>query len=109
MPDKPSSNEEEYFQRLEAEKLERLRREAAARKSAEEREARKKLHWMKCPKCGGDLAEERYHGVAVDRCGDCKGIWFDAGEAESLLEKELSSVQGFFSDLFKGFGTKTKQ
>lgn len=109
MPDKPSKSEEEYFQKLEAEKLAKMRKESAEKKAVADREARQQLHHMKCPKCGADLVEERYHGIAVDRCTECKGIWFDAGEAESLLERELSTVQGFFSDLFKGFGSRTKQ
>jgi ribosomal protein L37AE/L43A len=109
MPEKPTKSEEEYFAKLEAEKLEKRRKEAAERKAAEEREARKKLHYMHCPKCGADLKEERYQGIAIDRCTECKGIWFDAGEAESLLEKELNAVQGFFSDLFRGFGSKSRQ
>jgi Zn-finger nucleic acid-binding protein len=29
-------------------------------------------------------------GVTVDRCTDCKGIWFDVGEAELLKEKWMS-------------------
>ena len=109
MPEKPSSNEEEYFKKLEAEKLEQRRKEAAERKAAEDREARRRLHQMKCPKCGADLKEERYQGIAIDRCTECRGIWFDSGEAESLLEKELNAVSGFFSDLFKGLGSKSKQ
>ena len=29
-------------------------------------------------------------GVTVDRCSDCKGIWFDVGEAETLKDKWMS-------------------
>jgi len=29
-------------------------------------------------------------GVTVDVCSKCQGIWFDAGEAESLKEKWMS-------------------
>jgi Zn-finger nucleic acid-binding protein len=44
----------------------------------------------------------------VDRCTACGGVWFDAGEAESLLDKEPGALQGFFGDLVKGFGGSTK-
>jgi hypothetical protein len=110
MPDKPSSNEEEYFHKQEQEKLEKLKREGATRRAAEEKEARKALHQMKCPKCGGDLHEQAFHGVSVDRCGECGGVWFDAGEVESLVEKEAGGLQGFFGDLIKSLphGKKKK-
>ena len=107
MPDKPSSNEEEYFHKLEREKLEKRKQEAAARRAEEEMHERQKLHHMHCPKCGHDLVEERYHGVQVDRCGNCKGIWFDAGEAESLLDKEPGALQSFFGDLIGGGKKRT--
>lgn len=106
MPIKPSQGEEEHFAKLEAERLAQRRKEAAERKAVEEREALKKLHHMHCPKCGAQLKEERYHGIHVDRCSECHGVWFDAGEAESLLERELNVVQNFFGDLLKGFRSK---
>ena len=104
MPDKPSSNESEYFHKLEREKLDKRRQAAAARKAAEDRDARRRLHHMHCPRCGADLAEETYHGVKVDRCTECRGVWFDAGEVESLVDKDGGAIQHFFGDLFKGFG-----
>jgi uncharacterized protein len=104
MTQKPSENEEQYARRHEQELLAKRRREADARRAAEETARRKALHFMRCPKCGESLQEERYHGIEVDRCTGCRGIWFDAGEAESLLDRESSAIQSFFGDLLKGFG-----
>ena len=84
MTDKPSQNEEEYFAKRDAEIL-KARREATARAQAD---AQRKSHLMKCPKCGADLHTESYHGVQVDRCKECLGIWLDAGEAETMLKHE---------------------
>lgn len=109
MTQKPSSNEEEYALRKEQELLARRRKEADARRAAEEAEQLKALHRMRCPKCGQPLQEERYHGIQVDRCTACRGIWFDSGEAESLLDREPSALQSFFGDLLKGFGGATKR
>lgn len=109
MPDKPSSNEAEYFHRREQETIEKRRQEAAARRAAEEKQERQRLHHMHCPKCGGDLHEEAYHGVNVDRCGDCRGVWFDAGEVEGLVEKDGGAMQNFFGDLLKGIGGGRKR
>ena len=39
---------------------------------------------MKCPKCTGEMEVVEFSDVTVDRCVDCKGIWFDIGEAEKL-------------------------
>ena len=104
MPLKPSQNEEEYHRKQEMDLLAKRKKEAEARRAQEEKEALKSRHFMRCPKCGQPLREERYHKVQVDRCTACGGIWFDAGEAESLLDRSPSALQGFFGDLLKGIG-----
>ncbi|OLB18104.1 MAG: hypothetical protein AUI99_01540 [Gemmatimonadetes bacterium 13_1_40CM_3_69_22] len=81
MPDKPSKNEEEYFARRDAELL-RQQRDAVHRAATE---AERGSHHMKCPKCGYDLITGEWHGVQIDQCTHCHGIWFDAGEAETAL------------------------
>jgi hypothetical protein len=47
---------------------------------------------MKCPKCGGNLQGEAFHGLQIDRCPDCHGMWFDAGEIEMILKDEDAGV-----------------
>jgi RNA polymerase-binding transcription factor DksA len=101
---KPSQNEEEYARKQETELLAKRKKEAEAKRAQEEKEALKAQHFMRCPKCGQPLQEERYHMVHVDRCTACGGVWFDAGEAEGLLDKSPSALQGFFGDLLKGIG-----
>ncbi len=100
MVDKPSRNEDEYFAKQSAE-LVRARREE---KEREAKEAAKKLHYMKCPKCGMDLATENYHGIDIDRCSACGGMWLDAGEAEDLLRREDAGVINIFRSIMKGVG-----
>ncbi len=39
---------------------------------------------MRCPKCRSWLDEIELEGVTVDRCGDCRGVWFDAEELEQF-------------------------
>lgn len=41
---------------------------------------------MKCPKCLKQMETIGYEGISIDRCTDCKGLWFDALEHERLLE-----------------------
>ncbi len=42
------------------------------------------IHSIKCPKCGHGMEEIAHDDVEIDRCTHCKGLWFDAGEAERL-------------------------
>jgi uncharacterized protein len=102
MTDKPSRNEDEYFAREEREKLERQRQQAL--KLAQETE--RKSHYMKCPKDGHDLITESFHGVQVDRCNHCNGIWFDGGEVDTIMAHEdkglLGRVLGDVLTTFKG-------
>lgn len=37
-----------------------------------------------CPSCGGLMDLEHAHGVDVDVCLTCFGLWLDAGELEAL-------------------------
>ena len=100
MTDKPSRNEGEYFAKREADIL-RARREAADRAA---RDAGRRSHFMKCPKCGADLKTEEWSGIQVDRCPECLGVWFDAGEAEDLIKHEHQSggLAGVFTALVRG-------
>ena len=34
---------------------------------------------MKCPKDGYDLVSSTYHGVQIETCPHCGGMWVDAG------------------------------
>lgn len=49
---------------------------------------------MQCPKCHHEMTEQRYGtlqgDVLLDQCTNCKGMWFDVGEAEILKDKWMS-------------------
>jgi len=100
MPVKPSTKEEEYFARQQAELKRKLAEEARARLQAEERERVRQLHYMKCPKCGLDLDEVVFSDVRVDKCFNCGGLWLDDGELDTLVQKE----SGFLAKLRSIFG-----
>lgn len=95
----PRRMEEEYFVKREAEIL-KARREAAERAA---RDAERRSHLMKCPKCGADLRSETRSGIQIDRCPECLGVWFDAGEAEQLIKAEgHQSIGSLFAALVRG-------
>jgi hypothetical protein len=81
---KPTDSEEEYFARENAERLRKLAAEEKKSLAEAEREKLRKLHHMRCPKCGMELKEIPVRGVQVDRCFSCNGTWLDAGELERL-------------------------
>jgi uncharacterized protein len=41
---------------------------------------------MICPVCKKDMFVVEYKQIELDYCQSCKGVWFDAGELELLLE-----------------------
>jgi uncharacterized protein len=100
---KPSQSEDEYFAREEALKLQKLHKEKLKDATAQEREARKQAHWMKCPKCGWDLETISHRGVEVEKCLACGVIVLDDGELEKLAgEGGESTWLGDFFTLFRG-------
>ncbi len=93
---KPSRNEDEYFLKQDAELL----KEQRARLDEERRRAEQSAHYMKCPKCGGDLVEREFSGVKVDVCPVDNGMWLDAGELDLLEKVNTSRLGGFVRSLF---------
>ena len=98
-----SRNEDEYFAKRDAELL-KQQRAAAQQASAE---AERRTHFMKCPKCGYNLLTHDWLGVQIDQCTNCHGIWFDAGEAESLVRDQDAGLFGrVFTAVMRGVGGK---
>ncbi len=91
-------DQEKYFYERDRELVEKLRSKAEAERRELERKHRKETHWMKCPKCGHDLEETEMGPLLVDKCKDCGGVFFDAGELDMLLaaEKEGSILRRIF-------------
>jgi len=89
-PNKPSKSEDEYFAKEEAELLKAQRHRARA--AAEE--AARHVHFMKCPKDGHDLVHQQFHGVTVDRCVHCQGIFLDADEIAAVVATDDPTLLG---------------
>ena len=100
--DKPSKAEDEYFARQELERRKKWAQEQAGTMAVEQKEQLKQLHWMKCPKCGMDLKEIEIHGVKVDQCASCGGVFLDAGEMEQIESHEQGGgVMGRIFSMFR--------
>ncbi len=93
---KPTKIEDEYFVKLEADLIKAQRAKLYADRAKAERD----YHYMRCPKCGGQLVELEYHHMKIDRCQDCGGIWLDKGEMEMLEHVDQSNVRSFVRTMF---------
>ena len=40
---------------------------------------------MKCPLCATEMDQHARHGVTIDHCPACGGVWLDPGELDHLL------------------------
>lgn len=99
-----SQNENEYFAQEEIEKKRKLAIKQREELEKQQREEQKKLHHMKCPKCGMDLQTLHRGTVEIDTCFHCRGVWLDEGELEALIEhgkKSGSAVMEAVLNIFK--------
>ncbi len=59
---------------------------------------------MICPKCNSELIEVAKHGVVIDNCTSCGGIWLDKGEMGKIIsqiKQAESSLDEEFRPLWK--------
>ncbi|SEH00075.1 hypothetical protein SAMN05444920_11554 [Nonomuraea solani] len=43
---------------------------------------------MQCPKCRGSMRTYERNGVHIEQCDNCRGIFLDYGELETLTRME---------------------
>jgi len=53
---------------------------------------------MICPVCKYNMIVVEYHNIELDYCNSCKGVWFDSGELELLLESHSFEETRVFLD-----------
>src|SRR6185503_10555385 len=77
--EKQRAEEDRYFAEQDREKLAKLRGQPQDAPSAQ---------LGLCPRCGIQLNQRDLHGVSIDECARCHGIWLDKGELESVVKRE---------------------
>jgi rubrerythrin len=92
--DAEKAHEDVYFAKRDKELIEKLRRQ----KEQAFKDDLQAAASMVCPRCGQALEEQVEHGVRVDECPGCGGLWLDKGEFEVLAAHEES---GWFGRLFR--------
>ena len=90
--------EEAYFYKKNKELLEKRRKELDAQKD-QQTDRTQMPYWMRCPKCGEQMNEVDLSGIKVDQCSGCQGMYFDAGELQTLISAQ--EPKGFFGLLRK--------
>ena len=85
--EKPSNQEDEYFAREEIEQKHRLALRQAEELAAKQKEELRRLHFMKCPRCGMDLQVLRQGAVDIEMCFHCQGIWLDKDRLQELMAR----------------------
>lgn len=91
-PDTTGYNEaERQFHEKDQQALAALRTQLDARRAEARRAAEKAAHWMRCPKCGGQMKEHAMGSVMIDQCTSCGGVYFDAGEFEALARHQKTT------------------
>ncbi len=92
--------EEEYFVREDAEKKHKIE---VKKKKAQKEQAKahqKKLHYMRCSKCGDGLKTIKIGLIDVDQCADCGCIVIEKGDLKKIILEESSIFHGFI-ELFQ--------
>jgi hypothetical protein len=85
---KEKAEEDRYFKEQEKAAIERLRQRGA--KGEPGAPAAK----LDCPKDGTPLLAIDHHGVLVEECPTCHGMWLDAGELQTVASRERDSWLG---------------
>lgn len=76
------AKEDIYFAERDREVLEKLRGQLRKVERIEQGSAE-----PNCPKCPGKLETFTFHGITLDRCRGCHGVWMDYGELEAVVRK----------------------
>jgi Zn-finger nucleic acid-binding protein len=53
---------------------------------------------MHCPVCKVDLVMADRHGVEIDYCPKCRGVWLDRGELDKIVERSAGDGGAFERD-----------
>jgi len=48
---------------------------------------------MNCPVCSVELKMSERHGVEIDYCPKCRGVWLDRGELDKIIERSAPDLE----------------
>ena len=47
---------------------------------------------MQCPIDGSTLHIAERHGVEIDFCPQCRGVWLDRGELDKIIDRSMAEA-----------------
>jgi len=47
--------------------------------------------FMKCPTDNATLIMSERHGIEIDYCPECRGVWLDRGELDKIIDRANST------------------
>jgi uncharacterized protein len=50
---------------------------------------------MNCPHCNVTLVMTDKHGIEIDYCPQCRGVWLDRGELDKIIERSVPYQGGY--------------
>lgn len=56
---------------------------------------------MKCPSCKILLRRIDNHGIALDECPECGGVWFDASELKKVIDSTDNALRWIDFNIFE--------
>jgi uncharacterized protein len=92
--------ENEYFSKIDVEKIRRIAKSRQEKLAMDERDKLKKLHHGHCSECGMELESIPFKGVTIHKCFSCNGVFLNAGTLENLCGDEVHVIESLL-DLFK--------
>ena len=98
------AEENRFFAERDRELIDKLKQQ----KEDEHEQTIKDLALARCPRDGERLAQRDLHGVTIDECPECNGIWLDTGELEALSERQGGEGVGNFLSQLTAILTPTK-
>ncbi len=97
---KAKSFETDYFIKENATIKHKFDEEQKKKNKKTDDEKLKALHFMKCPKCGHDLATKRLSYVDVDQCLNCGVVVLEPDNIDRFITEEQSLLKSLI-DFFK--------
>lgn len=97
MNQKPHEAEEEYFAKLEAEKLRKIAEKKRSEFKTKEIEDLKQTHHMRCAACGFELDTIVFKGISIDKCFHCGGVFLNKVAFETLCGQDNNILNQLLS------------
>jgi len=82
--DAERAREDQYFAERDRKLVDQMRQHKGQGEEPAQRDATR----MRCPKCGEPLVRQAMHGVRVEECPGCRGVWLAKGELEAIARGE---------------------